>query len=252
MLPPLQTRAEYYLCLARAWLPPICETDSQAFRDFLADDLSAIASEAGYVDGSAPLTAAIAAYAPNPLSLLRIYSDLFLVPPTRVFLNTGVYFDQSLMGTHTLEIMDFYRWQGVEKREDFSHTPDHLSVQLEFLAYQWARAAEAKDPAPILQATRVFIGRYLAPCLTPLREALIRESAKAPRFQVYLVLADLLCQTVEHDLAWLNQAYPQHESAPTEAATVAAIDSPAALQSMIAQLQAAGLDTAHLQKLSSR
>lgn len=251
----LNQRAAYYLCLARALQAPMKEADYLAFRDWLAGDLAAIAADAGY---DAPtlhtteLGAAIGEFAGDHISLLRTYSDLFLVPPAKVFLNGGVYLDQTLMGAHTAEMIEFYRHHGVDKSDEFRNLPDHISVQLEFVAYLLLQATTARGNGQddrvddALRAARNFIGRYLAPWLPALRKALAREAATDPRYRIYRVLGDILQQAVDNDLAWLDADYAQSGDGPASV-TVANVASAEAVREMIDRLKAAGLDTAHLQ-----
>lgn len=251
----LQNRAEYYLCLARALQAPMSEADYQAFRDWLSTDLRAIAADAGYA--AAPridaLAAAITTHTTDHLSLLRTYSDLFMVPPAKVFLNAGVYLDQAMMAAHTAEMIEFYLQHGVDKSDDFRNMPDHISVQLEFIAYLLLEAVTAgtegnsEMAAAALHGARNFIGRYVAPWLPTLLEALDREAARDARYDIYRAVAGILQQAVQDDIAWLDAHYAQHEGDTVAADTVAGIETPEAMQAMIERLQAAGLDTTHLQ-----
>ena len=249
----LQHRAEYYLCLARALQAPMSEADHQAFRDWLTTDLQAIAADAGYTASPqiAALAEAITTHATDHLSLLRTYSDLFMVPPAKVFLNGGVYLDQAMMGAHTAEMIEFYLQHGVDKSDDFRNMPDHISVQLEFVAYLLLTAATTGDEATTaLRAARNFVGRYLAPWLPTLREALSREAAADARYGIYLAVADILQQTVQDDIAWLDEHYAQNGDEMSAAVSVADVGTPEALHEMIERLKAAGLDTTHLQAAS--
>ncbi len=251
----LQHRAEYYLCLARALQAPMSEADHQAFRDWLTTDLQAIAADAGYA-ASPHITAlaeAITAHAPDHLSLLRTYSDLFMVPPAKVFLNAGVYLDQAMMAAHTAEMIEFYLQHGVDKSDDFRNMPDHVSVQLEFVAYLLLEAVAADTEgntataAAALRGARNFIGRYIAPWLPTLLDALDREAARDARYGIYRAVGGVLQQAVQEDIAWLDAHYAQLGDDVVAADSVAGVDTAEAMQAMIARLQAAGLDTTHLQ-----
>ncbi|OGA50753.1 MAG: hypothetical protein A3G24_24650 [Betaproteobacteria bacterium RIFCSPLOWO2_12_FULL_62_13] len=74
-------RAAFYLCLARAFLPPQDELACDAIKSHLADDLAELAAALSYP--AAPvlheLREAIAAV-PDRLTLLQAYSRLFLAP----------------------------------------------------------------------------------------------------------------------------------------------------------------------------
>lgn len=255
----LTARAELYLCLARALQPPGDETHHAAFRDYLPGDLAATWVEAGYPVRSDfdTLATATAKYAPDQTSLLRIYSRLFLVPPIRVSLNAGVHLDNTVMGTHSVEITTFYREHGVEGRDDSGNMPDHLSVQLEFIAYLLTQAVEETPQRrdALFSALRDFGGVYLAPWLPRVLEAMEREMRRDPVNGIYLKLIEFVHQSMGSDLVWLD-AYCTNrisDRAPEKKQTVSigAAESPTALRMMIRRLEEAGLDAGHLRAIAA-
>lgn len=170
----LQARAEFYLCLAHAFLTPDSEATWQGLRDALADDLDDLAGILGHDIGShiADYRAAIDAI-PDHTTLLQIYSSLFLAPPRPVSINTGVYLDGALNGGSVLAMEESYRQNGLERSGEFLDLSDHLSIQLEFVASRLlARqdsAAAAEDDAERFLAT--FVARWLPPFIADLEAA---------------------------------------------------------------------------------
>jgi TorA maturation chaperone TorD len=170
----LQARAEFYLCLARAFLSPTAEDAWMGLRDALADDLEDLAGILGHDIGShiADYRASINAI-PDHATLLQIYSGLFLAPPRPVNINTGVYLDGALNGGSVLAMEESYRQNGLVRSNEFLDLSDHLSIQLEFVASRLlARqdsANAAEDDAERFLAT--FVARWLPPFIADLEVA---------------------------------------------------------------------------------
>ena len=137
-------RAEFWLCLAQALLPPRGEFLSQALRDDLADDLAYLADSLGLDigDNVAELRTVLAQT--DAETLLPAYSSLFLVPPIPARLNAGIYLDGTLLGANTKMLADAFQRHGVEQSPDMHDTPDHVATILEFLALLFHRADNAE------------------------------------------------------------------------------------------------------------
>jgi TorA maturation chaperone TorD len=203
----LAERAEFYLCLARAFLPPCEERDFRAIKEYLAAELDELGAAIGYPIGRTleQLRAALA-HITDQQDLLQLYSHLFLAPPTPAHLNAGIYLDGGIMGGSVLQIENFYRRFGLAGSPDFHDTPDHLGSLLEFLAFLHASARETPDTAgattiPVRpDEARDFAHRYLASWLPALCHDLDAATAHRPD-GVYAALADVLRTAVTHDLA---------------------------------------------------
>ena len=194
------SRAEFYLCLAHAFLPPREPGSFDALSRLLGEDLAELGAALGY-----PIEAEIAAYreAINNVSdhetLLQLYSALFLVPPAPAPLNAAIYLDGSVNGVAAAAIERAYRDSGVSGREGFGDLPDHVGCQLEFVALLLAREAAGQPPARGVSADWFLDGfvRGWAPALRATLEQAETHSA-FPR--PYSVLARILERAVEHDL----------------------------------------------------
>ncbi|MDP2826312.1 MAG: molecular chaperone TorD family protein [Sulfuritalea sp.] len=157
-------RADFYLCLARAFLAPQDPALFAALRDDLADELGDLAGEIGY-----EMVGEIAEYrrrihsVPDAGALLGIYSRLFLQPPRAVHINSGVYLDGSLNGGSVMEMEAWYRACGLERSADFFDLSDHVAVQLECIAHLFAHALQDRkgDPDTPSGMARQFIGRFV-------------------------------------------------------------------------------------------
>ena len=255
--------AEFYLCLARAFLPPHTDNDYRALAVYLADDLADLAGEIGYpiAEPLAQLRAAFDAL-PESLALLQLYSKLFLTPPMPVALNTGRYLDGAVMGDSVQAIEGWYRYRGLERTESFHDLSDHVTLQLEFVARLFAGAAAAHwagdDPeARQLEAeARAFLGAFAARWLPGFCTALERTHAKHRLPTPYLHLAHILCAAVECDAAVgapvtsataPDVALPPSSLASSTVTPIAASGpTPAQLQEIARALAAHGQSVGHL------
>lgn len=158
-------RAAFYLCLARAFATPSQPAACDALRAALADDLAELARTCGY-----PLDAALMALRERVASLdarrlLVAYARLFVTPGERhPSLNTGAYLDGALCGGSVAALEACYARCGLERQAGFADLPDHVTVQLEFVAWLFSAAAEARaegrEPPPI--AAREFLTAFVA------------------------------------------------------------------------------------------
>jgi len=191
----LKAKAEFYLILSRCFMPPTAPEIFPAMKDVMADELREIAPVAGYVldQPVGAYTAALAAI-PNPLTLLQVYSGLFLAPPRKVHLYSSVHIDGTILGRSSDEVEAFYRRYGMERADDFMELHDHLGAELEFLALLYARAAAATEDArtAILVDCRDFSRRHLLSWLPRLRQSLEQALAEESHATLYLSLVDLL------------------------------------------------------------
>jgi len=200
----LQSRAELYLCLSRAFLTPDSTDAWIGMSEALADDMQDLGDEIGYdfAESIANYRTAIAAVPDQP-SLLQIYSGLFLAPPRLVEINTGTYLDGSLNGGSVLAMEEEYRRCGVGRSDDFQDLSDHVSIQLGFIAHLYFRCLDAlgedqseaadDDPAQFLHA---YVARWLPAFIHDLGQ----ESERLGAFNnPYLHLARLLSVAVAKD-----------------------------------------------------
>ena len=246
-------RAEFYLCLARAFLPPHTDNDYRALAVYLADDLADLAGEIGYPI-SEPLAQLRAAFdaLPAPPPLLRLYSNLSLPPPMPVALNTGRYLDGAVMGASVQAIEEWYRRHGLERTESSHDLPDHVTLQLEFVARLFAGAAAAHRAGDNPEAQRLetgaraFLGAFAARWLPGFCAALERTHAKHRLPTPYLHLAHILCAAVECDAA---VGAPRAAAAPvtsTVTPIAASGPTPAPLQEIARALATHGQSVEHL------
>lgn len=199
-------RADFYLCLARAFQSPADPSFCTALRDDLPDDLAELAAGIGYDCASeiADFRRRIAVL--DPPGLLQVHSRLFLQPPRAVHINTGAYLDGGFNGGSVREMEAWYRACGLAQAENFRDLADHVSVQLEFVAYLYAHAlAEEHLPYTAGQFIGRFVARWVSPWCDDLAQA---ERELSMPDEPYLPLACILRKAALHDAESLNDLDP--------------------------------------------
>lgn len=198
----LLQRADLLYCLAQAFLPPpetwsICD-----WAQPLGDDLAEIAPalpglnleevKSALAAECARWTAA--AHTGDADTWLVEYSRLFLVPPVPVTLNAGVYLEGALGGSSTQMMLACYEIAGVKPDERFHDLPDHVSMQLEFLARLYERAARGDQDAQAM--AEEFATEFVHAWGGPLERACRKASTTFPAALVFAALARLMRQAL--------------------------------------------------------
>lgn len=204
-------RAEFYLCLARAFLAPTLDMHSALMRH-LADDLEEMAREAAYpIEGTvASFRSAIASF-PQPLELMRLYAALFLVPPAPVHINAGFYLDGAVMGDSVRAMEACYSRLGVVRSDRFRDTSDHVAVQLEFLSLLFCRQTQLTDVSfgqeKLPVTAQAFLDSFVCHWVKPFRADLEMATAGLDaQANPYLHLAEMIEKAVGVDV---TASYPR-------------------------------------------
>lgn len=192
-------RADLLLCLSRAFLPPPPQWSVCDWAQPLADDLAELGASLSIDTGAAQsaLAAACAdwaAEAADPAhrdsgdAWLVAYARLFLTPPVKVPLNTGLYLEGSLAGQAAQMMRTCYEVAGVQPDERFHDLPDHVAMQLEFLGRLYERAARGEADAAGMAAE--FAAEFVDAWAGPLQRAC--AAANVPGAAVFDALAALV------------------------------------------------------------
>lgn len=199
-------KAELCLCLARAFTTPTDSGFLAALRDDLPADLEDLATHLGY-----PIQPALAEYRAaieaitDTEQLLVLYSRLFLVPGDHhPSLNTGTYIDGALAGGSVAMLEGCYACCGLQPRSDFHDLPDHLSAQLELIAWLFAAQAQpsAETPMRAEEILSQFAARWVGPFRTELEAAGGRFGLAAnPYLHLARVLETMVMSEVGEGLA---------------------------------------------------
>lgn len=204
----LAAKAEYYLMLARAFLPPTQADAHKAFTAILPEELGEIARTAGYASGAVLADYERAAQdIPDATALLQLYSGLFLTPPREIQLYVSVYLDGTILGRSADALEVFYRKHGLARSEDFRDLPDHLSAVLEFLALLYASAAETAGfaRAELLNDARDLNHHFLLSWIPVMRRQTEKTLAAHGQNRLYLELMELLQQALVADAEPLTE-----------------------------------------------
>jgi putative dimethyl sulfoxide reductase chaperone len=211
-LPDLLPAAELYLCLSRAFLAPqagvtLAELQGPLLEDLhsLADELPALAAER--LDS---LTRALGAL-PDSEQLMLGYSRLFLTPPAPAPLNLGAYLDGALMGQSTQSMLALYRRHGLKRDPAFHDLPDHLSLNLQWLAWVYSAIREASDAGdettPAVADAVTLLSDFTLPALAALRGKLA-QAARDESTLPWRLLVELTHDQLAHDLTCLALLLP--------------------------------------------
>lgn len=225
----LVAKAEFYLMLSRAFLPPTAPDSHDAFVHALPEELREISAAAGYdnlqkIDAYATSAAGVA----DQTALLQIYAGFFLMPPREVQLHVSVYLDGTILGKSCDALEVFFRKHGLARSDDFHDLPDHLSAVLEFLALLYAKAAETEGyPRADLLNDATELNRHFLLSWVPVMKRQLakmqqevvahRGTAAAP--PIYLQLAELLEAALVADAGSLSPELRRVLSPETEIET---------------------------------
>jgi TorA maturation chaperone TorD len=202
--------AERYLCLSRAFLPPMSAADFEALRADLPLDLDELQHALGqHAPSALPALRKALAALDDPAALLATHSRLFIAPPAPALLNLGFYLDGTMMGRSSAEIEALYERYGLERDSGFRDGADHLVLYLQFLAWVLALAEERRQAGDedaarhILTDAATSLRRHGRPGVARLITQLDKAIAQFGIGGVYRHLASLVDQAFAHDLALL-------------------------------------------------
>lgn len=201
----LLLRSDLMYCLAQTFLPPPAAWSVCDWAQPLIDDLrelgAALALDTEPVcaalESECQRWAVVARQSPAEAdSWLVEYARLFLVPPVPVTLNAGVYLEGALGGAVAQMASACYALAGVEPDERFHDLPDHVAMQLEFVARLLERAA--RDDADAAEMADEFCAEFVHVWAEPLQVACERAAQRWPAARVYVELVRLMRRAL-HD-----------------------------------------------------
>jgi TorA maturation chaperone TorD len=194
-------RSDLYLTLSRAFAVPLAPASFEAFRCALAEDLGEYGHLLGY-----PIADAVGFLGRSIESvesadqLLQIYSGLFLQPPRRAHLNASLHLDGALLGRSADACERAYAQYGLVRAESFRELPDHLTLQLEFLAFLYQRASSEPAGAAALVAEAQAFNRALVLSWVPMLARQLRQAVMTDALHpLYVNLAGVLQEVLTAD-----------------------------------------------------
>lgn len=195
-------QADLLYCLAQSFLPPPSQWAICDWAQPLTDDLSDLAPGLPGLNLEGVKAAlevecdrwAAAVRAGGADTWLVEYSRLFLVPPVPVTLNAGVYLEGALGGSSTQMMLACYEVAGVKPDERFHDLPDHVAMQLEFLARLYERAAQGQEDA--LEMAQEFAAEFVHAWGGRLEHACRKAALTLPAAKVFVEIVHLMRRAV--------------------------------------------------------
>jgi len=199
----LVDRADLFFCLSRAFMPPPAPWSVCDWSQPLLDDLEelAVALDLDVKPLRAALQRECARWAEaarrddgSADSWLVEYTRLFLVPPVPVPLNAGMYLEGSLAGAASQMIRSCYEVAGFLPHAGFHDLPDHVAMQLEFLAVLYERVPQGEPDCGAM--AEEFAREFIHGWGIGLEHACAEAACGLPAAAVYRELARLMRQAV--------------------------------------------------------
>lgn len=272
--PDLQASAEFSLCMARAAQCHYASITLVEMQGPLIEDLRQLSNELPSLE---PERIDTLAHALNALTdtqqLLLGYSQLFLAPPAPAPLNLGAYLDGSLMARSVQAIEVLYRQYGLERDSHFRELPDHLSLNLQWLAWVFSEIADSHQQNSLNKAAIndavTMLRDFTLPALEGIRRKVVEASGSAVtqpwRLLIELIQAQLTCdlgtlapyadkpiekEALASDLSMTQVHTFENSDAPKEQLTCRSCGTPfessPVLAEMRKRLQEAGVSVEHL------
>ncbi|MDZ7852427.1 MAG: molecular chaperone TorD family protein [Halomonas sp.] len=211
-LPDLLPAAELSLCLSRTFLAPLAGVTLAEAQGPLLDDLRSLAETLPTLN-SERLDALAQALGrlTNTQQLILGYSRLFLTPPAPAPLNLGAYLDGGLMSRSVPHMEALYHRHGLERDPAFHDLPDHLSLNLQWLAWVYSEAMESReaetDATPALTDVAIMLHDFTLPALAGIRCKAV-EADMDTTTHCWRLLVELSHDQLTHDLARLEAILP--------------------------------------------
>lgn len=239
----------FWLVLAQALLPPGRPEVAEAFADGLADDLAELALPLGLdiAEELAGFSAAVSQFT-EPQSLLIEYSRVFLPPNALATLNLSRYVDGSINGPCMDALENAYKAAGIEQQETLRDLSDHVSVQMECLAWLLGQTDGESAIAP-----ETFTQICLVGALPRFAAAVLAAAPESPYANLVRIAAQAIDRYAQFDDAVENTGKKPNRRHDTSLGVwrhCKACDKPFArekeIQIMARALEQAGLPADHL------
>ncbi|MBZ0331610.1 molecular chaperone TorD family protein [Halomonas sp. ANAO-440] len=231
--PDLLPAAEFSLCLSRAFLAPTTGVTLAELRGPLLDDLRNLAETLPTLNTERleALSQALAALTDTQQVMLG-YSRLFLTPPAPAPLNLGAYLDGGLMSRSVPSMEALYHRHGLERDPAFRDLPDHLSLHLQWLAWVYSEAMEAReaatDASPAMTDAATMLHDFTLPAMAGVRRK-VTQAAKYETTLPWRLLVELTHDQLTEDFARLKAALPslalQQSRAPGQVKVTTGVES---------------------------
>lgn len=154
------------------------------------------------------------------MNLFKVPGGQYITPYESVFRDTwevaGKQVRGLLMGQSAANVQKWYRLAAVEISDEYNDLPDHIGLELNFLAHLCAKEQEFTDRDDQGRLTRVwemerdFLAAHVVSWVAQLRDTLYEKSQHA----FFRTLADLLVEFTTRDLATLERVVGASKGKP--------------------------------------
>jgi TorA maturation chaperone TorD len=154
------------------------------------------------------------------MNLFRVPGAQYVAPYESVYRDThdvnGQRVSGLLMGPSAVDVRKWYRLAALEISEEYGDLPDHVGLELQYMAHLCGKEAEfsaSGNQAKLIRAgemQRDFAAAHLVPWLPPLRDRIHEKS----RLAYFRAVADLAVEFTRRDLATLEAVLGPSSAAP--------------------------------------
>jgi len=156
------------------------------------------------------------------MALFKVPGGHYVAPCESVFRDTreieGQRVGGLLLGQSAIDVQKWYRLAALEFKDDCKELPDHIAVELEYLAHlcgkerEFSAAGDEPHTRRAREMQRDFLAAHVCPWIAALRDR-IAEKARSP---FYRAVADLAVSLSTRHLAELEQSIgpSQRSSSP--------------------------------------
>ncbi len=156
------------------------------------------------------------------MALFKVPAGYYVTPYESVFRDTrqieGQRMGGLLLGQSAIDVQKWYRLAGLEFRDDCKELPDHIAVELEYLAHlcgkerEFAAAGDEPHRRRAREMQRDFLAAHVCSWISGLRDRI----AEKARGSFYRAVADLAVAVTAGHLAELEQSLgpSQRSSSP--------------------------------------
>ncbi|MCP4249754.1 MAG: molecular chaperone TorD family protein [bacterium] len=156
------------------------------------------------------------------MNLFKVPGGQYVTPYESVFRDTrdvaGRQVKGLLMGRSAIDVQKWYRLAALEIRDDYQDLPDHICIELDYLAHLCAKEQEfaaAGDEAKLTRAwemQRDFLAAHVVSWIDELRDKIHEKSSHG----YYRAVSNMAVDFTQRDLATLEGLLgpSNHNSAP--------------------------------------
>ncbi|MBM2832017.1 MAG: molecular chaperone TorD [Dehalococcoidia bacterium] len=195
----LRAEGEVYRLLSSAYYAPGGDFPGSFFSEQLGEALTALGL--GFLDTELENLKSSPRDRDKPAALGVEYARLFRGPvKAQAYPYESMHVDSEIMGQSTLEVVRQYREAGLHIAADFKDLPDHISAELEFMSYLYARELEALQMGQAGEAARFgtirhsFLENHLARWVPGFADLILQHASSPFYISLARLTREFICQ----------------------------------------------------------